>query len=100
MLSTVVDDFFDIGGSLAELENLIQLVEKYVSLFPCSLLSSAFFGPLHFCLQKCDSLICATDGIPIWLLIVVPSMFRSYFLHFTAQSVKLEPRHSHSRDAM
>lgn len=29
VLSTIVDDFFDIGGSLVELENLIQLVEKW-----------------------------------------------------------------------
>ena len=29
VLTTVVDDFFDIGGSEAELLNLIQLVEKY-----------------------------------------------------------------------
>ncbi|XAR56925.1 Ent-kaurene synthase [Bertholletia excelsa] len=29
VLTTVVDDFFDIGGSIEELENLIQLVEKW-----------------------------------------------------------------------
>ncbi|XAR60035.1 Ent-kaurene synthase [Bertholletia excelsa] len=29
VLATVVDDFFDIGGSIEELENLIQLVEKW-----------------------------------------------------------------------
>jgi ent-kaurene synthase len=28
VLTTVVDDFFDIGGSKEELENLIALVEK------------------------------------------------------------------------
>jgi hypothetical protein len=33
VLTTVVDDFFDVGGSEEELVNLIQLVEKYVSLF-------------------------------------------------------------------
>lgn len=44
VLTTVVDDFFDIGASLLELENLIQLVEKYVSLSPFLLfLSGAFF---------------------------------------------------------
>lgn len=31
ILTTVVDDFFDVGGSIEELLNLIQLVEKYVS---------------------------------------------------------------------
>ena len=31
VLTTVVDDFFDIGGSREELENLITLVEKYNS---------------------------------------------------------------------
>lgn len=30
VLTTVVDDFFDLGGSKEELENLIALVEKYV----------------------------------------------------------------------
>lgn len=29
-LTTVVDDFFDYGGSYEELENLVQLFEKYV----------------------------------------------------------------------
>lgn len=29
VLTTVVDDFFDVGGSLEELNNLIQLVELY-----------------------------------------------------------------------
>ena len=33
VLTTVVDDFFDVGGFEDELLNLIQLVEKY-SLFP------------------------------------------------------------------
>lgn len=32
-LTSVVDDFFDIGGSEEELVNLIQLVEKYVISF-------------------------------------------------------------------
>ena len=30
VLTTVVDDFFDVGGSVQEVVNLIQLVEKYV----------------------------------------------------------------------
>jgi ent-kaurene synthase len=32
ILTTIVDDFFDIGGSKEELENLITLVEMYSSL--------------------------------------------------------------------
>ena len=31
VLTTVVDDFFDVGGSEEELLNLIQLMEKYNS---------------------------------------------------------------------
>nr|QWB49553.1 terpene synthase 22 [Aquilaria sinensis]WBO38706.1 terpene synthase 35 [Aquilaria agallochum] len=31
VLTTVVDDFFDVGGSKEELENLIQLIEKFDS---------------------------------------------------------------------
>jgi len=30
VLTTVVDDFFDVGGSEEELVDLIQLVEKYI----------------------------------------------------------------------
>lgn len=29
ILTTVIDDFFDVGGSMDELANLIQCVEKY-----------------------------------------------------------------------
>lgn len=32
VLTTVVDDFFDVGGSREELKNLIHLVEVYVSI--------------------------------------------------------------------
>ena len=39
ILATVVDDFFDFGGSREELESLISLVEKYV-LFPFCLSST------------------------------------------------------------
>lgn len=31
MLTVIVDDFFDVGGSKEEQENLIELVEKYSS---------------------------------------------------------------------
>ncbi|CAI0374031.1 unnamed protein product, partial [Linum tenue] len=31
VLITVVDDFFDVGGSMEEFVNLIQLLEKYVT---------------------------------------------------------------------
>ena len=30
ILTTVIDDFFDVGGSMDELANLIQCVEKYI----------------------------------------------------------------------
>lgn len=48
VLTTVVDDFFDVGGSEEELLNLIQLMEKYVSLFTnsytfCLCIPSFFF---------------------------------------------------------
>ena len=45
VLTTVIDDFFDIVCSEEELVNLVQLVEKYV--FPFSQYSfSAFLGSL------------------------------------------------------
>ena len=40
VVATVVDDFFDIGGSEEELVNLIQLVKKYVLPFSHSFLES------------------------------------------------------------
>lgn len=49
-LTTVVDDFFDIGGSEEELVNLIQLVEKYV-------ISFVFFFFFISCLFPFDLLL-------------------------------------------
>ncbi|CAN1290545.1 Ent-kaurene synthase 5, chloroplastic [Linum perenne] len=41
VLTTVVDDFFDVAGSMDELVNLVQLLDKYVNLHPyVSLLSN------------------------------------------------------------
>uniref|UniRef100_A0A2N9J246 ent-kaurene synthase n=1 Tax=Fagus sylvatica TaxID=28930 RepID=A0A2N9J246_FAGSY len=50
VLTTVVDDFFDIGGSEEELVNLIQLVEKWdvnVSTDCCSEKVEIIFSALH-----------------------------------------------------
>lgn len=33
VLTTVIDDFFDVGASKEEMENLIHLVEKYTSIW-------------------------------------------------------------------
>ena len=43
VLTTVIDDFFDVGGSQEEQLNLIQLIEKYalLSLFPVSYILSS-----------------------------------------------------------
>lgn len=38
VLTTVIDDFFDVGGSMEELNNLIQLFKKYMFSFIFSLL--------------------------------------------------------------
>uniref|UniRef100_A0A5B7ATW7 Putative ent-kaurene synthase n=1 Tax=Davidia involucrata TaxID=16924 RepID=A0A5B7ATW7_DAVIN len=58
VLTTVVDDFFDIGGSVVELENLIHLVEKWdvnVSANCCSEQVQIIFSALH-------STICEIGG--------------------------------------
>ncbi|GLT75771.1 hypothetical protein SLA2020_474700 [Shorea laevis] len=50
VLTTVVDDFFDVGGSEEELVNLIQLVEKWdvnVSTDCCSEKVEIIFSALH-----------------------------------------------------
>ncbi|XP_052178343.1 ent-kaurene synthase TSP4, chloroplastic isoform X5 [Diospyros lotus] len=50
VLTTVVDDFFDIGGSIEELENLIQLVEKWdvdMAVDCCSEHVQIIFSALH-----------------------------------------------------
>ena len=44
VLTTVVDDFFDVGGSEEELLNLIQLIKKYVS-FSHSFSTGTVVGP-------------------------------------------------------
>ncbi|KAA8527206.1 hypothetical protein F0562_008565 [Nyssa sinensis] len=58
VLTTVVDDFFDIGGSLEELENLIHLVEKWdvnIDTKFCSEKVQIIFSALH-------STICEIGG--------------------------------------
>nr|GMC95701.1 ent-kaur-16-ene synthase, chloroplastic [Ipomoea batatas] len=50
VLTTVVDDFFDVGGSIEELKNLIHLVEKWnvnVSTDCCSEEVQIIFSALH-----------------------------------------------------
>ena len=47
VLTTVVDDFFDVGGSEEELVNLIQLVEKYF-FFPSTFSQLMLIGPVIF----------------------------------------------------
>ncbi|XP_048130719.1 ent-kaurene synthase, chloroplastic isoform X2 [Rhodamnia argentea] len=50
VLTTVVDDFFDVGGSAEELENLIQLVKKWnvnLSADCCSEQVQILFSALH-----------------------------------------------------
>lgn len=56
VLTTVVDDFFDVGGSEEELINLIQLVEKYTSFSP---IPSLFSLDVHF-----PFLLILLNGIP------------------------------------
>lgn len=60
VLTTVVDDFFDVGGSEDELLNLIQLMEKCVSLLPIPL-HSAYSSSQVVCFQSeviMDSCFC------------------------------------------
>ncbi|CAI9087983.1 OLC1v1022202C1 [Oldenlandia corymbosa var. corymbosa] len=50
ILTTVVDDFFDVGGSMEELKNLIELVEKWdvkVSENCCSESVQIIYSALH-----------------------------------------------------
>ncbi|KAL6640146.1 hypothetical protein ACP70R_021995 [Stipagrostis hirtigluma subsp. patula] len=53
ILTIVLDDFFDGGGSTEELENLITLIEKYMQL--CSSV------PVHFANPNIASAIACTD---------------------------------------
>lgn len=52
VLTTVVDDFFDVGGSEEELVNLIQLVEKYFS-FPSTISPLMLFVSVSFSCSFC-----------------------------------------------
>ena len=33
ILTTVIDDFFDVGGSMDELVNFVQILEKYIYIY-------------------------------------------------------------------
>ena len=66
VLATVVDDFFDVGGSEEELMNLIQLIEKYIFLSPIpSLFSFDLHWPILFVLL-CSSPTGNDHVVCIW----------------------------------
>lgn len=46
VLTTVVDDFYDIGGTEEELVQLIQLLEKYIHI--CSSNPATMLFPFNF----------------------------------------------------
>lgn len=48
VLTTVVDDFFDVGGSTEELLNLIALVKRCFFLNPCLWLGLFYFQQVHY----------------------------------------------------
>nr|ASJ80909.1 ent-kaurene synthase [Camellia sinensis] len=77
ILTTVVDDFFDVGGSIEELENLIQLVEKWdvdVAVDCCSEHVQIIFSALQSTISEIGAKAFTIQGrsvashiIDIWL---------------------------------
>ncbi|XP_010260723.1 PREDICTED: ent-kaur-16-ene synthase, chloroplastic isoform X2 [Nelumbo nucifera] len=77
LLTTVVDDFFDIGGSKEELENLIKLVEKWDENFAigrCSEQVEIVFSAIHSTVNeigdkafKCQRRCVTNHLVEIWL---------------------------------
>ncbi|XP_022734361.1 ent-kaur-16-ene synthase, chloroplastic [Durio zibethinus] len=65
VLTTVVDDFFDVGGSEDELLNLIELVEKHdvdVSIHCCSEEVEILFSALHSTISEIGEKAIAWQG--------------------------------------
>ncbi|OMP00169.1 hypothetical protein CCACVL1_03450 [Corchorus capsularis] len=65
VLTTVVDDFFDVGGSEDELLNLIQLVEKHdveTSIHCCSEQVEILFSALHSTITEIGEKAIAWQG--------------------------------------
>lgn len=85
VLTTVVDDFFDVGGSEQELVDLIQLVEKWdvdINTVSCSETVKIIFSAIHGTVCEIGDKSVKRQGrnvknnvIKIWLTLI-QSMFR------------------------
>ncbi|CAL1384705.1 unnamed protein product [Linum trigynum] len=65
VLTTVVDDFFDVGGSMEELVNLVQLLEKWevdVSTYFCSEQVEILFTAIRGSIHEIGSMALARQG--------------------------------------
>ena len=93
ILTTVIDDFFDIGGSREELLNFIQLVGRYFyMLFSLNLDSCYLFSEYpQKCAYKLNVLLFA-GGMKIIKIIVAPYRSILYFLPFILQLMSLVKR--------
>ncbi|GLT75772.1 hypothetical protein SLA2020_474710 [Shorea laevis] len=90
VLTTVVDDFFDVGGSEEELVNLIQLVEKWdvnVSTDCCSKKVEIIFSALHSTICEIGDKALTWQGrsmtsdiIDIWLNLLKSAMKEAKWL--------------------
>ncbi|KAL0306082.1 UNVERIFIED_CONTAM: Ent-kaurene synthase TSP4, chloroplastic [Sesamum radiatum] len=94
VLTTVVDDFFDVGGSMEELKNLIHLVEAYAHLLIFPPLESAYYFDD---MKVIACLIRITDGMSMLAPTAFPRMFKLYFQPSGAQSVRLERKDSYDK---
>lgn len=95
MLTTVVDDFFDVGGSEGEQMNLIQLVEEYIvvkTVFSFQLLSQFFCTNINVIEPNCRwdvdvNTDCCSEEVKI-----IFSAIRSTISEIGEKSVKRQGR--------
>lgn len=82
VLTTVVDDFFDFAGSMEELLNLIELLQRYNIIN--ILINHFMFYPKKFKKKK-EKFNWDADGMSTQLLGSSQKMWRSSFMQFMAQ---------------
>nr|WNI01963.1 terpene synthase [Psidium guajava] len=82
VLTTLVDDFFDVGGSAKELENLIQLVKKWnvnLSADCCSEQVQIIFSALHSTISEIGDKAVTWQGRNVTGHVAQICTFCSYF---------------------
>ncbi|KAL5711840.1 ent-kaurene synthase [Ranunculus cassubicifolius] len=94
ILTTVIDDFYDVGGSREELINLIELVEKWDGVFAadiCSEKVQILFNALRNTINELGEKACKWQNhnvtrhiVDIWLTLIKSMMKEADWLEYKA----------------